>query len=137
MATLHRSASLNMHYATGSPPTPSPEINDSHSYSHEGWSLDRPRFRRQVDENGHRPQQAGPVLRVLTAARASRLGEDEKLLGARLRDGGVGALPAAGFRDLGVGSFCAATHVGSARAHRVLASLGGEREQQIRSTAWR
>lgn len=41
------------------------------------------------------------------------------------------AILAAGFRDLGVQRICAATHVGNARAHRVLESLGGKRERQI------
>jgi RimJ/RimL family protein N-acetyltransferase len=43
------------------------------------------------------------------------------------------AVLAAGFRDLGVDRICAATHVGNARAHRVLESLGGARERQIRA----
>ena len=41
------------------------------------------------------------------------------------------AVLAAGFRDLGVERICAATHVGNARAHRVLESLGGKPERQI------
>lgn len=42
------------------------------------------------------------------------------------------AVLAAGFRDLGVERICAATHVENARAHRVLESLGGKRQRQIR-----